>query len=96
MFLEKKKKVKTIKCQTRRDIKNLFEHKGEENCYKQVRVNNFWSTNSFEYKSSSDRNITLSVEEYLNKISPCLNNIMNNLKKSESWKIHLTITLFLP
>ena len=40
----------------------------------------------------------ISVEEYLNKISPYLNKIspylkdvINNLKKSNTWKIQLTI-----
>ena len=33
----------------------------------------------------------LSVEEYLNKIRPCLKNIINILKKSDTWKIQLTI-----
>ena len=35
--------------------------------------------------------ITLSVEEYLNKIRPYLKDIINNLKKSDTWKIQLTI-----
>ena len=44
-----------------------------------------------DYESKGDRNKTLSVEEYLNKISPCLKDIINNLKKSGAWKIQLTI-----
>ena len=55
-----------------------------------MRVNNFWSTNYIEYESNSDRNKTLSVEEYLNKIRPSLKHIINNLKKSDTWKIQLT------
>ena len=35
--------------------------------------------------------ITLSVEEYLDKISPYLKDIINNLKKSNTCKIQLTI-----
>ena len=35
---------------------------------------------------------TLSVEEYLNKIRPYLKGIINNLKKSGTWKIHLAIS----
>ena len=31
------------------------------------------------------------VEEYLNKISPYLKDIINNFKKSGTWKIQLTI-----
>ena len=34
---------------------------------------------------------TLSVEENLNKIRPYLKYIRNNLKKSDTWKIQLTI-----
>ena len=41
-------------------MKNLFEQE-EENYYKSVRVNSFWSKNYFEYESSRDRNKVLSV-----------------------------------
>ena len=44
-----------------------------------------------DYESNGDRNKTLSVEEYLNKIRPYLKDIINNLKKSDTWKIQLTI-----
>ena len=54
-------------------------------------MSNFWSNNYIEYKSNGDRNKTLSVEEYLTKIRPCLKDIINNLKKSNTWKIQLTI-----
>ena len=33
-----------------------------------------------EYESNGDRNKTLSVEEYFNKINPYLKDIINNLK----------------
>ena len=88
-----KKEIKGIKERRLRDIKNLFEYeKEEENYYKPVRVNNFWSNNYIEYKSNSDKNI-LSVEEYLIKIKPYLKGIINNLKKSDMWKIQLTIAI---
>ena len=74
-----------------RDIKDLFEYEEEENYYKPLRVSNFWSNNYIEYKSSRDRNKTLSVEEYLNKIRSYLEDIIINLKKSDTWKIQLTI-----
>ena len=38
-----------------------------------------------------DRNKALSVEEYLNKFSPYLKDIINNLKKADTYKIQLTI-----
>ena len=66
-------------------------HEEEQSYYKPVRVSNFWSNNYIEHESNSDRNKTLSVEEYLNKIRPYLKDILNNLKKSDTWKIQLTI-----
>ena len=36
---------------------------------------------------------TVSVEEYLNKIRPYLKDIKNILKKSDTWKIQLTIVI---
>ena len=56
-------------------MRNILEHK--EDCYyRPVRVSNFWSKNYIEYESNSDRNKVLSVEEYLNKIRPYLENII--------------------
>ena len=86
------KENKTIKDIILRDIRNLFENKEEEKYCKAVRVHNFWSNNYIEYESSSDRNKTLSSKEYLNKIRPYLKDI-NNLKKSDSWKIILTTAI---
>ena len=68
-----------------------MEHKEEENYYKPVTENNFWSNNYIEYESNGDRNKTLSVEEYHNNISPYLKDIINNLKKSDTRKIQLAI-----
>ena len=64
-----------------------MHEKDDENYYKSVRVSNFWSNNFSEYKSNGDRNKTLSVEEYLNRIRPCLKDIIKNLKKSDASKI---------
>ena len=63
-------------------ILRIFLSMKKKNCYDQVRVSNFWSNKYFKYESSSDTNITLSVEEYLNKTRPYLKDIINNLKKS--------------
>ena len=54
-------------------------------------VNKFWSKNDIEYEGNRDGNKTLSVAEYLNKIRPYLKDIINNLKKSDTWKIQLAI-----
>ena len=77
-----KKKNESIKDRIIRDIRNLSEHE-EENYYEPVRAGNFWSNNYIEYESKRDRNKTLSVEQYLNKIRPYLKDILNDLKKSD-------------
>ena len=64
---------------------NLFEHEEKENCYKLVRVSNFWSNNYIEYDSNGNINKTLSIEEaYLNTIRPYSKDTINNLKKSDT------------
>ena len=64
-----------------RDFRTLFENEEEEkNYYKPVSVSNFWSNNYIEYESNNDRNKTVSVEEYLNKIISYLKDIINYLK----------------
>ena len=94
--MKKKKKIekesKAIKDWIIRNIKKLFEHeKEQENYYKPVRVSGFRSNKYVEYESNGGRNKTLSVEEYINIIRPYLKDIINNLKKSDTWKIQLTI-----
>ena len=84
------KETTAIKDRILRDIKNLFKHEEEESYYKLVRVSKFWSKNYTEYESNGDRNKTLSVEEYFNKIRPYLKEI-NDLKKPDTWKTQLTI-----
>ena len=49
-----KKVNKAIKYRILRDIRNLFEHE-EEDYYKPVRVNNFWSNIYIEYKSKGNK-----------------------------------------
>ena len=81
-----------IKDRILKDIKNLFEHEEEEeNYYEPVRVSNFWSNNYIKYNSNGDRNKTQLVWEYLNEIRPYLKDIINKLKKSDTWKVQLTI-----
>ena len=76
-----------------RDIRTYFEHEEEEYYHELVRVNNFWSNDHIEYKSKFERNKTLSVEEYLNKIKSYLKDVINDLKKSDTCKIQLTIEI---
>ena len=82
-FLDQKNKVK--------QIRNPFGSEEEKNCYKPVRASIFSSNNYIEYESNREKNKTLSVEEYLSKTRPYSKHIINNLKKSDTWKIQLTM-----
>ena len=44
-------------------------------------------------KVNGNRCKTLSVDEHLDKIRPSLKDTVNDLKKPDSWKIQLTITI---
>ena len=61
----------------------------KKNYHKPVRVADFWINNYIAYKLKDDINKTLSIEEYLDKIKPYLKDIINNLKKIDTWKIQL-------
>ena len=73
---------------------NLFESEEAEDYYKSVRVGNFWNKNYIEYERDGDRNKTLSIEEYFNKIRPYLQNIIYDLKKFDACKTQLTIAIY--
>ena len=81
-----KKENESIRYTIIRDVRNLFEYE-EEDYYKPVRVS------YIEYESHGDKNKTLSVKKYLNKIRPYLKDVISNLKKSDTWKIQLTIAI---
>ena len=77
-------KVATIKYKTLRGNKNFCEHEEEkQNYFKPVRVSGFWSNNYIEYQRNGDRNKTLFVDEYLNKLRPYLKDIIDNLKQTD-------------
>ena len=50
-----------------------------------MRVSNFYSLNYVEYEGY--RNNTLSIKECIAEIKPYSKEIINNLKKSDTWKI---------
>ena len=65
----------------------------DDNYYKPARLGNFQSNNYVEYEGNGDRNNTLPTEEYLNKIRLYLKDIINDLKKFDTWPIQLIIAI---
>ena len=62
----------------------------EKDYYKPIKIRNAFSNNYIEYESNADKDRTLSIEEYLDKIRPYLSNIINDHKTQGEWKIQLT------
>ena len=71
-------------------INHPFEQKEEEDYYKEVRVGYFYSNNYIEYARNGDKNKT---NKYHDEINPYLKDIINNSKKSDTWKIQLKIAV---
>ena len=65
----------------------------DEDYYKLIRIGNAFSSNYIEYKSNGDKDKTLSTKEYLDKIKPYLNNVINNLVTQDEWKIQLIMAI---
>ena len=58
-----------------------------------MRTGNAFSSNYTEYKSSENKDQTLSVKDYLDEIKPYLGNIINDHKTKGEWKIHLVMAI---
>ena len=73
IFKSKNKTIKDIRRdnydtdKVLRDIKNLF-NSDKEGYYKPIRTSNDFSSNYIEYESNGDKDKTLSIKEYLDKI----------------------------
>ena len=81
---EKKHNERINKNRIIRDIRTLFEQEEEKDYYEPKRVSNFGNNSYIEYESNGDKNINLSLDEYLNKIKPYLRNIIVNLQNSNA------------
>ena len=70
---------------------NLFKPK--EDNYKPLKIGNAFSSKCTEYKSTGDKDKTLSIKDYLDEIKLYLSEIINDHKTKDEWKIHLTMTV---
>ena len=52
----------------------------KEDYYELVRISNVFDYNFIQYENNGDKDKTLSIEEYLDKIGPYLINMINDLK----------------
>ena len=71
--------------------RTLFESKGDY--YEPVKIYGAFKDKVSKCKSNGDGNNTLSMEEYLGKIRPFLTCMIDDLRISGAWKIHLTMKI---
>ena len=75
-----------------KDIENLFYEFSKEDYYKPILVKSSFKGNYKYYESRGDKEKTLSVKQYLNKITPHLFDLINDQKISRRvWKIQISI-----
>ena len=86
-ILDQKNKLKQLKIENLEILKIFLNNFQFQLIFKFFGLN-FQDNNYIEYESNIDRNKTLLVEEYSSKIRPYLKNIINNLKKSDTWKFN--------
>ena len=76
-----------------RGLEHLFEEISENDYYKPILVKSYNKEGYKQYEGRGDKNKTLSIEQYLNKILPCLKELINNHKAIKNgpkeWKIQL-------
>ena len=68
--------------------KDLFDLSIDDDYYKPIITKGACNNNYIQYKSRGDEGKNLSIEEYLDIIKPYLNDIINDHKTQEKWRIH--------
>ena len=75
----------------------MFEEINDYDYYKPILVKSSFNEGYKEYESRGDKDKTLSIEQYLNKIIPYLKELINNHKAinngSNEWKIQLNMCI---
>ena len=61
-----------------------------EDYYKPIKINNYFNDDYIEYETNSDKDIILSVKEYLDVTRQHLSVIINNHKTKNEWEIQLS------
>ena len=87
-----KQKDNGINDNTLRDMRIMFEPDNED-YYEPVRIINAFNNNYIEHESNGDIDKTLSIKEYLDKITAYLSDMINDHKTQVKLKIQLTIRI---
>ena len=76
-----------IKYRGIRDLKDLFDLSISEDYYKRIIVNSASNNNYIQYESKGDKDKILTISEYLDKIRPYLEDMINDHKNQSEWII---------
>ena len=76
-----------------KNLEHLFDETNEDDYYKPILARSSFNGSYKKYESRGDKEKTLSIEQYLNKIIPYLKELINNHKAinngSNEWKIKI-------
>ena len=76
-----------------KDIEDLFDLSIGEDYYKPIIVNGAFNNNYIQYESKGDKDKILTVNKYLDMITPYLVDMINDHKTQSEWKIQLTAAI---
>ena len=65
----------------------------EEDYNQPIRTDNAFSSNYIEYGSNGDEDKKLSITDYLDKIRPYLNNLIDGHRSQGEWKVQLKMSI---
>ena len=82
-ILDKGEKIDEIK-------KSIY---GLKDSFKPYKFTSSLNSNYVEYRSDGDEDKNISIKEYLDEIRPYLNDIINDNKNKDEWKIQITMSL---
>ena len=85
-------KNKGIRDRSLRYIRTLFEP-DEEDYYKPIKTGNAFSSNYIEYERNGNKYKNLLIDDYLDKVKPYLNDLIDNHGTQGEWKIQLTMVI---
>ena len=77
------------------DIKCLFNEYEEikKDVYEPIKISVAFNDNYVEYKSESERDKSISIKKYPDRIREYLRKMINDKKKIEEWKIQLVLKI---
>ena len=88
-----KKIVSSLLLKGKRSIGFKPRKKSKKGVYKPIKISGSFSDNFVEYKSNSEKDKSISIAGYLNKIREYLRKMIDNKKRIREWKTQLIMKI---